>query len=112
MAVMSEFPQPDPRDIQRAAKLLKACTYGVVLTGAGISTPSGIPDFRSPGTGLWARYDPVEVASLASFRYHPEKFFSWLHILASNIASAQPNPAHIGIARLEKAGCIQTVITQ
>lgn len=108
---------PDPAKtfrnrIRCAADILRGNHKGVVLTGAGISTPSGIPDFRSPDTGLWGKYDPIEVASLASFRYHPEKFFSWLHILASNIASAQPNPAHVGIARLEKAGCIQTIITQ
>ena len=61
---------------------------------------------------MWGKYDPFDVASLASFRYHPEKFFSWLRILAGNISTAQPNPAHAGIARLEKAGYIQTVVTQ
>lgn len=108
---------PDPASTFRnrihcAAEILRGSQRGVVLTGAGISTPSGIPDFRSANTGLWGKYDPFEVASLASFRYHPEKFFSWLRILASNISTAQPNPAHTGIARLEKAGYIQTVVTQ
>lgn len=98
--------------IRCAADILRGSRRGVVLTGAGISTPSGIPDFRSADTGLWGKYDPFEVASLASFRYHPEKFFSWLRTLASNISTAEPNPAHIGISRLQKAGYIQTIVTQ
>lgn len=109
---MSEIPQETERDVRRAAGLLKACNYGVVLTGAGISTPSGIPDFRSAGSGLWTRYDPFEVASLSAFRYHPEKFFIWMRTLAQEIVQAVPNPAHIALAELEAAGIIQVIITQ
>jgi NAD-dependent deacetylase len=98
--------------IRCAVDILKGSEKTVVLTGAGISTPSGIPDFRSSEGGLWEKYDPFEVASLASFRYNPAKFFDWMRSLALQIHDAQPNPAHIGLARLEQAGYIQTVITQ
>ncbi|HZD57201.1 MAG TPA: NAD-dependent deacylase [Anaerolineales bacterium] len=100
------------RDIHQTARLIREARYTVVLTGAGISTPSGIPDFRSAGSGLWTRYDPMEVASLTSFRHHPEKFFNWLRGLALNMTEAQPNPAHVALAELEQAGAIQTIITQ
>ena len=64
--------------ILSAANLLKESTYAVAFTGAGISTASGIPDFRSPGTGLWERDDPFKVASLTAFQKHPEIFFKWI----------------------------------
>lgn len=99
-------------NLKHAAEIIRSSNYTVVLTGAGISTPSGIPDFRSPSSGLWERYDPFEVASLNAFRYHPEKFFNWMRPLARDIHAAKPNPAHIGLARLEQAGYIQTIITQ
>jgi len=110
--VMSRIPQEPDRDIRRAAELLKACKHGVALTGAGISTPSGIPDFRSSGSGLWKRYDPFEVASLSAFRYHPERFFDWMRTLAQVVVQAEPNPAHYALAKLEAAGIIQVIITQ
>jgi len=100
------------QDIHRAADLIRTIKNGVVLTGAGISTPSGIPDFRSAGSGLWTRYDPLEVASLSAFRYHPEKFFGWMRSLAISIGQALPNPAHIALAQLEQAGYVHTIITQ
>src|SRR3990172_8241134 len=103
----------EPRqDIRLAANLIKKSRHVVVLTGAGISTPSGIPDFRSAGSGLWTRYDPLEVASLSAFRYHPEKFFGWMRSLAISIGQALPNPAHIALAQLEQAGYVHTIITQ
>ncbi len=98
--------------IQQAADIIRQAQHGVVLTGAGISTPSGIPDFRSAGSGLWARFLPMEVASLTAFRHHPQRFFEWLRPLASHMLSAQPNPAHKSLARLEEAGYIKTIITQ
>ncbi len=66
---------------RRAAEKLRSARHAVVLTGAGISTPSGIPDFRSPGTGEWARVDPLEVISLTTFRRQPERFYAWLRPL-------------------------------
>ncbi len=109
---MGDLSEKTLQGIRNAADIIKACRRGVVLTGAGISTPSGIPDFRSEGSGLWKRYNPFEVASLAAFRYNPEKFFDWLRPLALTIINAQPNLAHTSLARLENAGFIQTTITQ
>jgi NAD-dependent deacetylase len=83
-----------------------------VLTGAGVSTPSGIPDFRSEGTGLWSSDEPMEVASLSTFRTHPERFYNWFRPLAGQIIHAQPNPAHTAFAELELAGMTHTIITQ
>jgi NAD-dependent deacetylase len=99
-------------DIRLAAELIRESKHTVVLTGAGISTDSGIPDFRSEDSGLWSRYDPFEVASLSAFRYHPDRFFAWMRPLVAGILAASPNPAHFAIARLQEAGYIQTVITQ
>jgi NAD-dependent deacetylase len=102
----------DKISIQRAAELIRQSRYAVALTGAGFSTPSGIPDFRSEGSGLWTRYLPMEVASLTTFRVNPDLFFAWLRPLASHMLLAQPNPAHIALAHLEKAGHLKSVITQ
>lgn len=99
-------------EFTRAADLIRQAQKAVALTGAGISTPSGIPDFRSSGSGLWQRFDPMEVASLSAFRYHPERFFAWVRPLAEHILHAEPNPAHYALARLEDAGRLQAVITQ
>ncbi len=98
--------------IRCAADIIRGSKRATVLTGAGVSTPSGIPDFRSPNEGLWAKYDPFEVASLAAFRYNPERFYSWMRTLAIDIYNAQPNAAHYGIAHLEQMGYVQAVITQ
>src|SRR5512141_1382467 len=98
--------------IEDAAELLRKAKRAVVLTGAGISTPSGIPDFRSEGTGLWSRDEPLEVASLRTFRTAPERFFEWFRPLAGQIYFAQPNAAHIALTQLEQAGHLKTIITQ
>ena len=109
---MTSFSSQIKTNIEYAAELLQKAKYAVVLTGAGISTPSGIPDFRSEGTGLWSRDEPLEVASLSTFRTDPERFFTWFRPLASQIYYAEPNPAHKALAELEKAGRIRSVITQ
>lgn len=98
--------------VRKAAALIKSSKRAVVFTGAGISTPSGIPDFRSPESGLWERYDPFEVASLSAFRHHPEKFYSWISPLVATAKSAQPNQAHVCLARMEAAGIFRAIITQ
>jgi len=99
-------------DIEHAAELIRRAHSGVALTGAGISTPSGIPDFRSSGSGLWERFDPMDVASMSAFRYQPERFFDWVRPLAENIMRAEPNPAHLALAELERAGYLTGVVTQ
>jgi NAD-dependent deacetylase len=109
---MISFSPQTQTSIDFAADLLRQSKHAVVLTGAGLSTPSGIPDFRSTGTGLWSSDEPMEVASLQTFRTHPEKFFQWFRPLANQIYYAQPNPAHIALAELEQAGRISSIITQ
>lgn len=98
--------------IQRAAMLARRAKHAVALTGAGVSTASGLPDFRSPGKGLWAHVDPMEVASLQAFRAHPEKFYEWIRPLAEALRAARPNGAHAALARLEAMGLLAHVITQ
>ena len=98
--------------IEAAAELLRESANTVALTGAGFSTASGIPDFRSEGSGLWKIHDPMEVASLSAFRTQPQRFFEWIHPLTVQIFAAQPNPAHQALAQLESLGILQLIITQ
>lgn len=98
--------------VARAAALIREARYAVALTGAGVSTPSGIPDFRSPGSGLWEQVNPMEVASIYSFRSNPEAFFSWVRPLAAKLMTAEPNPGHTALAELEGGGRLKAVITQ
>jgi NAD-dependent deacetylase len=109
---MIDLPIESQQVVQRAAQLILKSKQAVALTGAGFSTPSGIPDFRSAGSGLWTKFLPMEVASLSTFRYDPQKFYNWLRPLASHMLTALPNPAHLALARLEQAGYIQAVVTQ
>lgn len=98
--------------ISQAAQLLKNADYAIALTGAGISTPSGIPDFRSSTSGLWNTYDAMDVASLETFRQNPQKFFDWSRPLTQKIIEAEPNRAHLALAELEKKHHLMGVITQ
>ena len=98
--------------IEKAAHLIANARMTVALTGAGSSTPSGIPDFRSPGCGLWEKFDPVEVATIDAFNNDPEKFFRFMGPLAETLDNAEPNPLHYSIAELEKRGLLKSVITQ
>lgn len=105
-----------PTDLQQkidhARNLIQHATALVAFTGAGISTPSGIPDFRSKGSGLWEQYDPMEVASLTTFRHHPERFWEWKRPLMCQIWKSSPNPAHRALAQLESNGQLKAIITQ
>jgi NAD-dependent deacetylase len=98
--------------IEFIAELLRKAQRAVVLTGAGLSTPSGIPDFRSEGTGLWSHDEPLEAASLNTFRTDPGKFYAWFRPLASQIFDAKPNQAHTALAQLEREGHIHSIVTQ
>lgn len=100
------------QQLNTAARLIHSSRKIVAFTGAGISVPSGIPDFRSASTGLWNQFNPMEVASLSAFRNRPEAFFAWLEPLADKILQAKPNPAHIALANLQSGGYLQTIITQ
>lgn len=98
--------------IQRASEMISAARYIVAFTGAGISTPSGIPDFRSEKDGLWQRYDPMQVASRSAFFNTPDLFFDWFRPLFLTSWKARPNPAHDALAALEKLGRLKSVVTQ
>jgi NAD-dependent deacetylase len=98
--------------IHRAAELIRRARHLVVLTGAGISTPSGIPDFRSLKSGLWSKANPLVVASLSVFRLRPQAFFDWIRPLVRTFLDALPNPAHLALAQLEQVGKLQAIITQ
>ena len=93
------------------ASALRGSKFAVAFTGAGISTESGIPDFRSPGTGLWQRYDP-EVFTIHYFLRRPEEFYKVALEGLSPILGAKPNPSHRLLAELERRGLIEAVITQ
>jgi NAD-dependent deacetylase len=97
---------------ERLAELLRSSTSAVVLTGAGVSVPSGIPDFRTPGTGLWENVDPMVVAHIDAWRRDPDRFWSFYSDRFASLVDKQPNPAHHAIAELERRGLIKAVITQ
>jgi len=98
--------------IERAAELIRQSQHMVAFTGAGHSTPSGIPDFRSPGSGLWEKDNPLLVASIWAFRLNPKTFYNWIRPLAETMLNAAPNPAHYALADLEARGILKTIITQ
>lgn len=98
---------------ERLAELLREAEgSAVALTGAGVSVPSGIPDFRSPGTGLWETVDPMEVAHIAVFRRDPERFWSFYAQRFASLSDKAPNGAHRALAELERRGLLRAVITQ
>jgi NAD-dependent protein deacetylase/lipoamidase len=95
----------------RLAELIRERQPCVVLTGAGVSTESGIPDFRS-ATGLWAQFDPLEFGSIEAFRRDPHKVWSFYKPRVSMLTDAEPNPAHRALAELEQHGLVEAVVTQ
>jgi NAD-dependent deacetylase len=114
--VRTGLPQQLPEVIpltpqERLAELIRSRQPCVVLTGAGVSTESGIPDFRSP-TGIWAEFDPLEYASLDAFRADPAKVWSFYAPRFAMLTEAEPNAAHRAIAELERRGLVRAIVTQ
>lgn len=97
--------------VERLAELVRERAPIVALTGAGISTESGIPDFRSP-TGIWAEYDPQEYATIDAFRADPEKVWRFYALRFRALMEAEPNAGHLALAELEVAGLVRAVVTQ
>jgi len=98
--------------VSRLAELVRGARSVVALTGAGISVPSGIPDFRTPRTGLWEKVDPMQVAHIDAFRSDPVRFWSFYGERFATLASKLPNGAHHALAALEQRGLLDGVITQ
>ena len=96
------------RDLAALVRERQPC---VVLTGAGISTESGIPDFRSP-SGIWAQYDPMEYATIDAFRRDPVKVWEFYALRFELLATAEPNAGHLALAELERRGLVAAVVTQ
>ncbi|HEU5062917.1 MAG TPA: Sir2 family NAD-dependent protein deacetylase, partial [Solirubrobacterales bacterium] len=100
------------QDVERLAGLLGQSRRAVALTGAGVSVPSGIPDFRTPETGLWENVDPMEVAHISVFLQDPQRFWSYYRPRFGTLADKQPNAAHRALAELESRGMLDAVVTQ
>jgi NAD-dependent deacetylase len=103
----------DPRaERARLLELVREARSVVALTGAGISVPSGIPDFRTPGTGLWENVDPMAVAHIDAFRSDPVGFWRFYGERFATLGGKQPNGAHRALVALEERGLLDGVVTQ
>src|SRR5918996_4835436 len=98
-------------EIAALAELIGCAGSVVALTGAGISVPSGIPDFRSPGTGIWENVDPMEVAHIDAWRADPERFWRFYGRRFQTLDGKDPNGAHHALVELERRGVVDAVIT-
>jgi NAD-dependent deacetylase len=98
--------------VDRLAGLVREAGSVVALTGAGLSVPSGIPDFRSPATGLWANVDPMEVAHIDAWRRDPERFWRFYGDRFQALDGKRPNGAHAALVALERRGHLHAVVTQ
>jgi NAD-dependent deacetylase len=94
------------------ATRLRAARSVVALTGAGISVPSGIPDFRTPATGLWENVDPLEIARIDAFRRDPVRFWAFYGQRFQTLRDKRPNGAHAALVQLERLGLLDAVVTQ
>lgn len=97
--------------VEKLAELIREANYMVALTGAGASTESGLPDFRS-AEGLWRRQDPQKVATIEVFRRDPLNFYQFYSWRLLQLGNAEPNPVHYSLAKMEKAGYLKALITQ
>jgi len=103
--------KPVASAIRELAALVRERQPTVVLSGAGISTESGIPDFRS-ATGVWAQYDPMEYATIRAFRRDPVKVWEFYALRFSVLTHAEPNAGHRALAELERGGLVKAIVTQ
>jgi NAD-dependent protein deacetylase/lipoamidase len=110
--VAGEVGQAKATRAAELARLIRESECTVALTGAGISVPSGIPDFRSPGTGLWTKVDPMKVAHIDAFHRDTKGFWDYYRPRFGMLADKAPNPAHDALAELERRGLLEAVITQ
>jgi NAD-dependent deacetylase len=99
------------REVARAIALLRASARAVALTGAGLSTESGIPDFRSPG-GVWERFRPIEFADFVRSEAARREHWRYKRETIPIMLGAQPNAGHRALARLEACGRLAAVVTQ
>jgi len=102
----------DEERLHRVVELIKDSKHLVVLTGAGVSTGSGIPDFRTPGKGIWEKVDPFKVTSITAFRENPQRFYYFYRPRIEMLSRVSPNSAHKAIAQLEEMGYVKCLITQ
>jgi NAD-dependent deacetylase len=99
-------------ELARLAELVRGAGSVVALTGAGISVPSGIPDFRTPRTGLWQNVNPMEVAHIDAFRADPVRFWRFYGERFAMLGEKRPNGAHRALVELEQRGLLDGVVTQ
>jgi NAD-dependent deacetylase len=99
-------------DHERLARLVADARSVVALTGAGISVPSGIPDFRTPVTGIWANVDPMEIAHVDVWRNDPQRFWAFYGQRFAQLGHVEPNDAHRALVQLEQRGHLDAVLTQ
>jgi NAD-dependent deacetylase len=114
-AGVGRTPRPAPAEVAELAELIRGARSAVALTGAGISVPSGIPDFRGRAgiqKGLWEKVDPMEVAHIDAFRADPACFWGFYAERFAALAGKQPNEAHRALVTLERHGLLDGVITQ
>jgi NAD-dependent protein deacetylase/lipoamidase len=110
--VSAEAERQEEIGATRLAELIRESRCTVALTGAGVSVPSGIPDFRTPETGVWANVDPMEVAHIDVLERDPARFWSYYRPRFHALGDKRPNGAHEALAELERRGLLEGVITQ
>src|SRR5436189_4463791 len=104
---LADETKPTTTPAQQLADLIRASSSTVALTGAGISVPSGIPDFRSPGAGMWTKVDPMEVAHIDAFHRDTPRFWEYYRARFEVLGDKEPNGAHRAVAELEARGLLE-----
>lgn len=97
---------------EQLVKTLRSARHVAVLTGAGISAESGLPTFRDAMTGLWAKYDPHDLATPTAFLRNPRLVWEWYDWRRQLVSQAVPNPGHLALAEMEQHVPQFTLVTQ